>query len=358
MFKLANPLFLICETPLHAGSGSDLGIVDLPIQRERHTDFPKIEGSSLKGGIREAFEELVITTHPHTLRNVPSRDRLLKVFSDIQEPCPEKDKNDERKEKKAEPKIKFEEAIDLAFGPDQGDLHAGALGFTDARLLLFPVKSMKGVFVWITCPFVLEKLQMDLDVCYQNGPDKKGSLPIPAIVDLAGTPNKGYCAVPKDAKAQLAINNNVLLEEYAFEIKDIDVTALADQLSKLTNNQQIKDKLVVLSNDEFRDFVMLSTEVITRIKINNETGTVQDGALFTEEYLPTESILYSLALTTPIFNNQKGIFDAKKTGKPEERAVMDFFQQGLPDVIQLGGNATIGKGIVRTSMLEGTNHGK
>ena len=29
MFKQAKPLFLIVETPLHAGSGNDLGIVDL-----------------------------------------------------------------------------------------------------------------------------------------------------------------------------------------------------------------------------------------------------------------------------------------------------------------------------------------
>ena len=49
MFKVAKPVFLIVETPLHAGSGSDLGAVDLPIQRERHTDFPKVEGSSVKG---------------------------------------------------------------------------------------------------------------------------------------------------------------------------------------------------------------------------------------------------------------------------------------------------------------------
>ena len=55
MFKQAKPLFLIVETPLHAGSGSDLGIVDLPIQREKHTDYPKIEASGLKGAIRETF---------------------------------------------------------------------------------------------------------------------------------------------------------------------------------------------------------------------------------------------------------------------------------------------------------------
>lgn len=59
MYRLVRPLFLICETPLHAGSGSDLGIVDLPIQRERHTGFPEIEGSSLKGALREAIEQKV-----------------------------------------------------------------------------------------------------------------------------------------------------------------------------------------------------------------------------------------------------------------------------------------------------------
>ncbi len=57
MFKKAKIMSLICETPLHAGSGSDLGFVDLPIQRERHTEFPKIEASSLKGAIREVFDD-------------------------------------------------------------------------------------------------------------------------------------------------------------------------------------------------------------------------------------------------------------------------------------------------------------
>jgi CRISPR-associated protein Cmr4 len=57
MFQQTKTLFLVCETPLHAGSGDSLGIVDLPIQRERHTQFPKIEASSLKGALREAFEQ-------------------------------------------------------------------------------------------------------------------------------------------------------------------------------------------------------------------------------------------------------------------------------------------------------------
>ena len=100
MYQLTQPLFLVCETPLHAGSGDSLGIVDMPIQRERHTGFPKIEASSLKGALRMAFENNFLKTHPK--RDNPD--------------------------------------IIAAFGPEAGDAHAAALAFTDARLLLFPVK--------------------------------------------------------------------------------------------------------------------------------------------------------------------------------------------------------------------------
>ena len=122
----------------------------------------------------------------------------------------------------------------------------------------------------------------------------------------------------------------------------------------------MKKDIVVLSDDDFRDFVMLSTEVIARTKINSDTGTVQDGMLWYEEYLPTDSILYSLALTTPLFvdeENKKGTrfeIDAQATEKNIEEAeeVMSFFTDGLPEIIQIGGNATIGKGIVRTHVYQ------
>ena len=45
----------------------------------------------------------------------------------------------------------------------KGD-YAGA-GLSDARLLLFPVKSMKGVFAWITCPRVLNRFISELSLC-------------------------------------------------------------------------------------------------------------------------------------------------------------------------------------------------
>ncbi len=344
MYKKAKPFFIIAETPLHAGSGQDLGIVDMPIQRERHTGFPKIEGSGLKGSIRDVFEEL------KTGDGKVKSEKLKEEFPELENKWEiEKNGKKEMKKKDGKELIKFDEAISLAFGPEEGDAHAGALGFTDARLLLFPVKSMKGVFAYITCSMVLERFKTDLELCKDSSGismDLSSLDEIPSDNSLKPKNDKGKCIV--SSKEQLEINKNIILEEYAFEIDDgkQSITGIAKFISDNTNIFEINNKLVILSNDDFRDFVNLSTEVITRTKINNETGTVQPGALFTEEYLPSETVMYSLALSTPIFNKDKGIF-ISSDGEKEEDLVMEFFEQGIPDVMQIGGNATIGKGIVR-----------
>lgn len=310
MFQQSKPLFMICETPLHAGSGSDLGIVDLPIQREKHTSFPKIEGSSLKGALREAFES------------------KLGVGNN---------------------------QINALFGPEGDDAHMGAVGFSDARLLLFPVKSMKGVFAWITCPKVLHQFERDMKVC---NPHFK-------LISIPSNPSVGECFIINDnAKITLSSQsgNSIILEEYAFKVnstKSINVIEkeheelsnmnLNDWLAYYTSKEtffqdKMSEDIVILSNDDFKDFVNLSTEVITRTKINNETGTVQPGALFSEEFLPSESVLYSLIMASPVFKKDKGDFSKAEN-------VMVAFARSLPQVVQIGGNATLGKGIVRTNLL-------
>src|SRR5438552_7194950 len=46
-------------TALHPGSGTALGTVDLPVQRERATQWPTVAGSALKGILRDACREQV-----------------------------------------------------------------------------------------------------------------------------------------------------------------------------------------------------------------------------------------------------------------------------------------------------------
>lgn len=314
MFLKQKPLFLWVETPLHAGSGNDLGIVDLPIQREKHTDFPKIEASGIKGCLRESFE-----------------DKLGR-------------KNTE---------------LTLAFGPESdNEAHAGALGFSDARLLLFPVKSVKGVFAWITCPQVITRFKRDLELCEIN-------------VEF-NIPKK--MTVPNDC-GLFVKNDKIVLEEYTFSVtkdgEDSETTKFAEWLkNNIANNMEPfwKDKIekdvLILPNEDFKDFVTMSTEVIARTKIHDYTGTVAKGALWYEEYLPVDSILYSIVFSGPVFQKEedkKGNFNVddselnhgKKRTEAEAVKVMDFFTENLDPILQIGGNTTIGKGFVRTVFLNG-----
>src|SRR5581483_12151182 len=115
MFEATALLFTYVETPLHAGTARGLGAVDLPIQRERTTDYPMIQGSSLKGRLR------------------------------------------------AEVTARLPERVQAIFGPPTGNAseHAGALSVGDARILLFPVRSLAGVFAWTTSVDVLARFQRD-----------------------------------------------------------------------------------------------------------------------------------------------------------------------------------------------------
>lgn len=364
MYKLAKPFFLKVRTPLHAGIGMGLGVVDLPIQRERHTDFPKIEGSGLKGSIREVFESF------KTEDNKVNKKELNDLFQNLAgEWTVEKEGKKEVKTNKKGNKLTiFDQAIDLTFGPDnEAESHAGALGFTDARLLLFPVKSMKGVFAFITCPTLLTRFKNDLQLCQHSGIELKEfnkieSLPENKYLEPdADSTVPSKCFLPSESKVILEKDKEVfvILEEFSFrKSTKFNADLLAEFLQNVLDIGKLSEKIVILHDDDFRDFVALSTEVITRNKINNETGTVAEGQLFTEEYLPCESVLYSLALTSPIFqenDSDKGIFSPSYAGKPdeiknmnEEHLVMQFFIHGLPEVIQIGGNATIGKGLVQT----------
>lgn len=316
MYKNAKPLFLICETSLHVGSGSDLGIVDLPIQRERHTNFPKIEASSLKGALREAFESAFKTEATHD-----NRLKVHRAFGYDKDGILSKDKTN----------------IDTFFGNDTQ--FSGALALTDARLLLFPVKSLYGVFAWITCPRVIKKFIADLGLAELSFDFKE--------INEAMVANNSTLFGDGSKKMQL--------EEFVFSKvtpvnADNEVNNLGNWLSINVFGglgsywqEKIKTDIVVLDDNDFRDFVTLATEVITRTKINNATGTVQDGALFTEEYLPAESVMYSLAM----FSDE---FSAKET-KMNAEGVKDFFEKGLPQIVQVGANATLGKGIIKTKFV-------
>lgn len=148
-----------------------------------------------------------------------------------------------------------------------------------------------------------------------------------------------------------------MLEEYAFkEVQESEaVGALGEWLaSRLYEGQdywseKLRQDIFVLEDEDFQDFANLSTEVITRTKISSETGTVEPGALFTEEYLPSDALLYSVIFTRGEFQNKDKDKDTIRT----EEQLRTFFANTLNEspILQLGGNYTLGKGVLRTKYL-------
>lgn len=324
MYQTAKPLFFRTETPLHAGSGSDLGHIDLPIQREKHTDLPNIQSSSLKGAFRQNLEQNVQTDEDKIGVHL-----AFGYDSDGKDSFPQKVK-------------------DFFKNPEDND-YSGSLAFTDARLLLFPIKSFKGVYALATCPMIIEKFVKELNfVCSPA----VAAVPATTKVEVSGD----RIAVASDSF--LVMNGKVILEEYAITVdntatNNASAKTLATCLETLLGitNQELQNRLVVLPNDVFRDFTRLSTEVITRTKIDNATGTVQSGALFTEEYLPAETYLYTIVAASNVFQTKAGKDKTKKEfptlNLETDAQVMSFFEDKSRNVMQIGGSSTLGKGIVK-----------
>ena len=315
MFKQAKILFLYTETPLHVGSGSSLGTVDLPIQRERHTHLPMIQSSGIKGKLRSAFSSNGSNSNNDNKSEEQRQKALIKVI----------------------------------FGPEgnESSEHAGALSPGDGRLLLFPVRSLSGVFAWITCPLVISRFVRDLKLANQ-------------FKNWRIEPGGGQAIVPTGSN--LLIDKAVVLEEFSFTAQT-DNSSLQDFADWLAINalpsgteyqfwkNKLKKDLVVISDDAFKDFCQFSTDIVSRTKLSQETKTVQDGALWTEENLPADTLLY-----TPLFACDPRI--AKKDDVPSEvadaAAILKLVQTYLTNGhsrLQLGGNETVGRGIVATHVL-------
>ncbi|MCS6964100.1 MAG: type III-B CRISPR module RAMP protein Cmr4 [Thermoflexus sp.] len=297
MFKAASMLFIYVETPLHAGAGRGLGAVDLPIQRERVTGYPIVQASSLKGRLRaEANRRL-------------NADELQAIF-----------------------------------GPETRNAsdHAGALSVGDARILLFPIRSLAGVFAWTTSRDVLARFRREAT-----------AVGISVNWELPPEPQSDTVLVSSDA---LVAGDQVVLEEFGFQ-PGRDQQGQIHKIGQwLAQNalpvgpeydywrQSLPQKLCVLPESAFRDFVLYATEVQTHIRLNPDTKTVETGALWTTESLPVDTLLYA-----PLMATQSRLQGVNLSGAQILEKIRNLNLQR----IQLGGDETTGQGVVGLRMANG-----
>jgi CRISPR-associated protein Cmr4 len=112
--------------------------------------------------------------------------------------------------------------------------------------------------------------------------------------------------------------------------------------------KKIVTDLVLLPDDAFSHFVRNATVVEPHVRINDDTGTADEGGLFYTENLPPESLLVS-----PVLASLERTSKKDRHGEPmTAEAVMQTLvsgngQPGLDGaLVQMGGDATTGRGQV------------
>lgn len=301
MTQATTILGLLAQTSIHAGTGSNTGVIDLPIQREGHNGYPCVFGSSMKGALRNHAE----TKHG-----------------------------------------KNNASVIYVFGPDTNGAsdHAGSLMVSDARLLLLPIRSLTSQFKWVTCPAILKR--------FQNDAERFGSKTALDATLLADIDNSSALVANKESVGSL------FLEEYRFDAKERNLTTVINALSLLMRNDaetELKKQLVIVSNDMFAHLCQHATPVNAHIAIDSETKTVKGGALWYEETLPPETLLYvGLAAS----NVRKPKADKLTIELPKDESaqwvlnsVVDLFKD--KPWLQIGGNETVGMGWCAVKTLNG-----
>ncbi len=325
MIENSEVLFLWTETPLHAGSGSTVTAIDLPIQRDRQTGHPIIQASGVKGVLRD---------HCKTRWN----DKAL---------------------------------TEVVFGPEEdASVFGGAVSAGDARILLFPVRSLRGVCAWITCPLALARLHRDLDRCGlvpADFPKLPNALPAEgeAWISDQGCP----AALPQNGSP-----THLVLEEYTLTIKPaVSVSYVRDVAAWLEKNalpdtpaysfwhdlisNNGRSHLVLLSDNDFKTFVESATDVAQRIKVDDDTGTVNHTGLWTEENLPADSLLWNVLHAAPPRAPMETLVektpDLVDGGQPSAARVLACIGKALGEraLLQIGGDETVGRGLTRVRRL-------
>jgi len=285
-------LSIFTRTPLHVGAGNSVGAIDSPVMRERHTRIPIIPGSSLKGVLADLWNE--------DLEEVKRNDKieLLRKKGSTAEQLFGQVKDEKR---------------------DTQDF-AGQLLVGEARVLAFPVRSAKGSFAWITCPLALRRLERDAG----------WKLDVERLDGLT----EDQCVTASD---EVKLTGQVVLEEYQFTCAAKDICEMAEKLAGLGSDpvwKEVESRLVVVNDEMFTYFVEQACEVVSRIRIDDKTGTVAQGALFNQEQVPSETMFYAVL----------GAQDQKNAPAADALGAVAEKLNSVDCVLQIGGDETIGLG--------------
>ncbi|HQK17460.1 MAG TPA: type III-B CRISPR module RAMP protein Cmr4 [Polyangiaceae bacterium] len=266
-------LSLYFETPLHAPSGSVVGTIEQPVQRERTTQWPVIYASTLESSLRTSFMQTA-----------------------------------------------GEQAAKALFGDDNG----GGLSISDARLLLFPVRSSAAPFLWLTCPAVVSRLRRDLG--------RTVGIQIPPAPSVK-TDEIVTSQAWSHGDSPLAADDIVLKPRAGYDASKLMALLPSDSSAYDVFAKEVEASFGLVSDEVFGFLVRTGTEV--RV-IDGVLG--DEGNPCYDEAIPADSLFY-----VPIIGI--GTKEAKATA-------LTRFAEGCGTHVRVGNGEPIGRGWARTRLLK------
>lgn len=221
--------------PVHVGTGGfRLGRVDMPVAREPGTDLPKIPGTTLAGAAR--------TYAAMRYGKLEAAGQHKKLKAEDKRKCP----------------IVYTFGTTYASGGQ-----AGRVNVFDARLLLFPVRSMAGP-VWVSTAGILS--EAGLSVSQAAGNDSQPS-------------------------ATFSWDRELNLSWLLFE-KPLRTEVSDSHLGDRSPFATVAKRVVLVTDTVFEQVVNSNLEVRTSVSIDPVTGAAEEGALFTYEAIPRGTWLW------------------------------------------------------------------
>ncbi|WP_456483352.1 type III-B CRISPR module RAMP protein Cmr4 [Methanopyrus kandleri] len=286
---MENRLWALTVTPTRVGAGGRPGAIDLPLIRRRHARIPYVPGSSIKGALRA-----------HVEAELEKPDDLVdEILRDLGEDT------EERRER----------ALRVLFGDRDTK---GAVTFEDLLPVAVPAPvALEGgkttPLVWLTCPYVLGWIGVE-------APEPDGEALAPS----------GFPA------------ERVVLEHRELVVRrNGDVDGVAEELARNVPDPwelPLHSRLLILDDATFAGLLDPDRPVVTELRTRVRLGgpwdkTVEEGALWTEEFLPRLTLLAG-----PYGVDVRGL-------NPTGERALEVLRRVTS--VQLGAGGSVGFGVLR-----------
>ena len=304
-YSLGDLVLIKAVSMLYPGLGRGGEVVDLPVQKD-NLGFPIIFSSSFKGALKSTIW-------------YRSKDLSRLLFGSE---------------------------------PEDTESYTSPIAVLDCFLLTIPARSLVGIYAYLTSPLLLERFNEYVKLVETVG-SRTSEEAENTIKNLRQILDKILEKSKNLSRNQSLSSNPKLLEAKDFNSRivineNLYLTYQQDEnLEKLEKTLGIESgRLLVLHDDDALYAVERSLFRITRVRLERESKKVSAGP-WTEEYIPRGTLFYSILL----YSKPYGKVEAKNTKASDIRSKLKSFLKETEHYLIIGGNETIGRGIVKLIFL-------